>query len=631
MGSTAKILFGSFLTICIVGMFLLFSMQKSAQLTLDKEAMQLISEEKDTKMASINDALTAAQTTVEEVQTQNQLIPELKNQLETTEKEKLVYVQQLDDFQTELQNQVNLAEQRLSDIRSLKEQQKDDQQTLVTINDALATAEIQNNELATGLELTLQDVEDKILNLQQLTETLIQKDRVIQIYKEKLDKSAEDIQLLQTADSNEQLNLKLILDELADKTALVNDLGKKLEQATMNAMASGSDENTYASTTNEDQVLIERLSLENDYLGTGIKEQNAIIQELEINLAAADELLASFDAEIEQLQFLVTEKDKELKAFQLEATGSEQELNQLVATLNARDEEIVAVKEQTMGIAAPLTEKITGLELQLSQASGQYTTLAEELNQSQASLNSLQDEKQIISDELSSARIAIEASQNKLTEAEEKQTALLDNQSNLEQQIATTEEAKSLLVAEIDNTNTVVSEKDAVIKELNSQLEEAKNQNLAIVTEQEERTSRLIEEVAAAKAASSELSAEASNLQARNEELLAALAAKEEVLQEIETIEPETAPVVPDAVPDPEATTEEAVEVEAVAPEQLEVIVIETEQVVQEEETVVEREEPTPTEEAVSDNVIDEPAQTATEPETEAVPLQEDSNNEENM
>lgn len=631
MGSTAKIVFASFFTICIVGMFLLFSMEKSAQLTLDKEAMQLISEEKDNKMASISDALTAAKATVEEVQTQNQRIPELKNQLETTEKEKLVYIQQLDDFQAELQNQVNLAAQRLSDIRTLQEQQKGDQQTLVDISNALATAELQNNELAAGLEITLQDVEDKALNLQQLTETLIQKDRVIQIYKEKLDKAAEDIQLLHTAGSNEQLNLKLILDELAEKTAVVNDLSKKLEQATMNAMASGSDENVYASTTNEDQILIERLSLENDYLGTGIKEQNEVIQELEMNLAAADELLASFDAEIEQLQFLVTEKNTELKALQLEATGSEQELNQLAATLNTRDEEIVAVKEQTMGIAAPLTEKITGLELQLTQASDQYTTLAEELNQSQASLVSLQDEKQILSDELSSAQTALQTSQNKLAEFEEKQATLLDNQSNLEQQIASTDEAKAALVAEIDNTNTLASEKETVINELSSQLEEAKNQNLTIASEQEERISRLIDEVAAAKMVSTEFSEEVSNLQARNEELLAALAAKEEQPQVIEVIESETAPIEPDAIPEPEAATEDAVEVEAVV-EQLEIIVIESKQMVQEEESIVETEEPTPAaEEAASENASDEPAQTETEPETESIPQQEDSTNEENM
>jgi len=630
MGSTAKILFGSFLTICIIGMFLLFSMQKSAQLTLDKEAMQLISNEKDTKIASINDALTAAKATVEEVEAQNKHIPELKTQLETTEKEKLVYVQQLDDFQAELQNQVDTAEQRLTEIHALQEQQSNTQQTLADTSDALTTVEQQNNELAAALEITLHDVEDKVLNLQHLTDTLIQKDRVIQIYKEKLDTAAEDIQLLQTADSNEQLNLKLILDELAVKTALVNDLGKKFEQATINAMALGSEGNTSASPTNEDQILIDKLSLENDFLSTGIKEQNETIKKLEVNLAAADELLASFDAEIEQLQFLVTEKDQELKALQLEAEGSEQELNQLSATLNARDEEIVAIKEQTMGIAAPLTEKITGLELQLTQAANQYTTLAEELNQSQSALLSLEDEKQIISDELSSVQVALETNQNKLTESEEKQAAMQDSVNNLEQQISSTSEAQTVLATELEDTSLLASEKETAIKELSGQLEDAKNQNIALTTEQEERISRLIDEVAAAKAMSTKLTEEAANLQARNEELLAALAAKEEPVQEVEAIEAEDADVAEEVtVPETASELEAAGKVEAVV-EQLEVIVIETEQAPQEEQSVVEAEEPA-TEETETETVSDESVQAETEPVTEEIPLQDDSQNEENM
>ena len=624
MGSTAKILFGSFLTICIVGMFLLFSMQKSAQLTLDKEAMQLVSNEKDNKIASINDALTAAKNTVGEVETLNKRIPELKIQLETTEKEKLVYVQQLDDFQAELQNQVDIAEKRLTEIHALQEQQNSNQQTLADTSDALATVEQQNSELAAALEITLHDVENKAQNLQHLTDTLIQKDRVIQIYKEKLDKTAEDIQLLQITDSNEQLNLKLILDELAEKTTLVNDLGKKLEQATMNAMALGREGNASASPNNEDQILIDKLSLENDFLGTGIKEQNKIIKELEVNLAAADELLASFDAEIEQLQFLVTEKDQELKALQLNAEGSEQELNQLSATLNARDEEIVAVKEQTMGIAAPLTEKITGLELQLTQAANQYTNLAEELNQSQSSLLSLEDEKQLISDELSSVQVALESNQKKLIESEENQAALQDSVSNLEQQISSTNETQAALATELEDTSLLASEKETAIEELNNQLEDAKNQNIALATEQEDRISRLIDEVATAKAVSTELTEKAANLQARNEELLAALAAKEAPVQEIEAIEAEDV-TVPETASEPEA----AIEIEAVV-EPLEVIVIETAQAPLEEQSVVEAEEPA-TEETVTETVSDESVQAETESVTEEPPLQEDSENEENM
>jgi chromosome segregation ATPase len=625
MGSTAKILFGSFLAICFVGMFLLFSMQKSAQLTLDKEAIQLVSNQKNTKITSINDALTASKAIVEEVQTQNKRIPELETQLETTEKEKLVYVQQLDDFQAELQNQVDIAEQRLSQIRSLQEQQNSSQLSLTDTSETLAAVELQNNELAAALEITLGDVENKAITLQELTETLLQKDRVIQIYKEKLDKAAEDIQLFQTADSNEQLNLKLILDELAVKSALASELSKKLEQAAINAMVSGTEGNVPSSTNNENQLLIERLSLENDFLGSGMKEQNEIIRELETNLAATKELLASFDAEIEQLQFLATEKETELKNLQLQATGSEQELNQLTATLTAREKEIVAVKEQTMGIAAPLTEKITGLELQITQAANQNTTLADELSQEKSVLSSLQDEKQIINDELASAQVALETTQNKLTETKEIQTALQENVSNLEQQLVSTEEAQALLTTELENKNTLASEKESAINELTTQLEEARSQNLVIGTEQEERISRLIDEVAAAKAVSTELTEQASNLQERNEELLAALAAKEEEVQETEANETET-----EVTSEPEGAPQVEVEVEVVD-EQPEVIVIETEQTSEEELNAVETEEAV-AEEVETETVSDESSQVETEPVIiEEIPLQEDATNEENM
>ncbi len=648
MGSTAKILFGSFLAICIVGMFLLFSMQKSAQLTLDKDAMQLVANEKDNKIESINDALTAAKATVEKVATQNKRIPKLKAQLDTTEKEKLVYVQQLDDFQAELQNQVDIAEQRLGNIRTLQEQQNSDQQTLANTNEALATAELQNNELATALETTLHDIEDKALNLQQLTDILIQKDRVIQIYKEKLDRASDDIQLLQTADSNEQLNLKLILDDLAVKTALVNDLGKKLEQTAMDAMVSGTNGNTHVSTANEDQILIEKLSLENDFLGTGIKEQNKIIKELELNIAAANQLLASFDTEIEQLQFLVTEKDKEQKALQLKAEGTDQELKQLAATLNARADEIAAVKEQTMGIAAPLTEKITSLELQITQAANQYTTLAEELSEAQSALLATQGEKQLISDELSSTQVALETNQNILSESVYKQTAMEETLNGLEQQLSSTNEVQVALATELENTTLLTSEKETAIEKLSSQLEAAKKENIALETEQDERISRLIDEVAAAKVVSAELAEKTANLQERNEELLAALAAREEVpipeatleteviepeevvvpevTLETEVIEPEEV-VVPETSSDPEDAGEAVGEVE---PEQLEVIAIETESAPQDVETVVEAEEPT-AEDTATENVSDDSVQDATNPVMEEIPLQEDSANEENM
>ena len=272
MGSTGKILFGSFLAVCTVGMFLLFSMEKSARLTQDIEAMQLIATEKDNKISAISESLEAANATIEQVKAENAAIPELKATLQTTEKEKLVYVQQLDDFQAELQNQVDIAEQRFAEITALQQQQSLD-------NEKLQSLEAETNELAAALETTLADLGVQDQKVIELGDTLIQKERVIRIYKEKLDSASEEIALLQEADSNEQLNLALILDELAEKTVLAKELGSQLAKANNEAMAAGS-ETIDPALLEENKALIEKLTLDNDFLDTQLKELASIIKEL---------------------------------------------------------------------------------------------------------------------------------------------------------------------------------------------------------------------------------------------------------------------------------------------------------------------------------------------------------------
>ncbi len=648
--STAKILFISFISICIVGMFLLFSMQKSSQLSLDMEDMQLISKEKDNKIASIKDALQSANTTIKQVQAENTKIPKLKSSLETIEKEKLVYIQQLDDFQAELQNQVDLAGQRFTEIATLQEQHN-------SIKQAHTNLQAESTELLTAHEATLLDLENRTLMIEEFTETLVKKERVIQIYKEKLDKAAEDIVVLQTNDSNEQLNLVLILDELARKTALAKDLGNKLSTANNEAIAAGTDPNTTIAINNENQALVDKLSLENDYLATGIKELKTIIEELEISEASAKELIDSFTAEIEQLQFLIVDKDKALAALQLDANASAQLINQLSVTITAREEEVVAVKEQTMGIAAPLTEKITGLELQGTRAATQIEDLTDNLKQSQTSLATIAEEKQLINDELVSTKVAIESMQNKLGDAETNQTALQDSISAFEQELITKDEAMVTMTAALAAATSLAAENETFAAGLNEQLAASQNAATVQTTEMEERISKLIDEVATAQAVTTELTENTANLQARNDELLAALAAKEEQIEVIEDIaveavieeetiiealetatEPET-----EAVPEPEAVeiivVDEVTETEtapAEATEPLEVVVVD--EVIVDEVIAVEDQvtsdasvEIVAEEIVVIDEIVAEEVEAPTEQAVEAVPLQEDSDNEENM
>lgn len=646
MGSTAKILFGSFLAICIVGMFLLFSMQKSAQLSLDMEAMQLISSEKDNKITTIISELQSVKSTMEQIQAQNALIPKLKQNLETTEKEKIVYVRQLDDFQAELQTQVDIAKQRLTEIASLQDQQSDDQLMLSNLKS-------QSNELTAALEITLSDLNDRTQKIQVFTETLVQKDRVIEIYKDKLDKAAEDVQLLKTGNSNEQLNLVLILDELAEQTALAKDLGRKLAEANNDAIASDIDPATITAVNEGNQALVEKLSLENDYLGTGLKELNTIIKELQTKQAAAEELLASFATEIEQLQFLVADKDKELAVLQLSADGSEQSISQLTATLTAREEEIVAVKKQTQGIAAPLTEKITGLELQITQATTQQTSLTEELTLSKSALKAIGEETQLVNDELTSTKVALEATQEKYTASEENQAALLENIDSLEQQLAQKKEIFSGLEADLAAATVLAAENDTFAAGLNEQLTTSKKALASQNTEQEERIARLIDEVAAAQAISTELTAATTNLQARNDELLSALAAKEEQLEIIDATEAveveevkEVEEIIEEAINETETAapeTEETIDTEPVTEIEPEIEPSNNEVIEKEEEASIDEDQGTLEEEAVVveaeeivvevENAVKEVTDQTTQSaeETEELPLQEDSENTESL
>ena len=214
MNSTAKIIFGSFLAISISLMFLVFSMQKSAQLTLDMRNVQQSVKEKDRQIAVISNELESAKAITQTVQTQNKIILEIKSHLQVSEQEKQVYIQQLDDSKAELKNQVDIAEKRLAEFEMLQKQQEKHQQLLAKGESKVASADEQKVELVAALQAARNEIEILKQTLVQFTDTLEQKDRVIEMSKEILYNSAKDIALLRDEDTSKQLNLNLVLDEL---------------------------------------------------------------------------------------------------------------------------------------------------------------------------------------------------------------------------------------------------------------------------------------------------------------------------------------------------------------------------------------------------------------------------------
>lgn len=588
MNSTGKILFGSFLAISVVLMFLIFSMQKSAQLKLDIKDIQHAITAKDNTIESIRRELTSVQATAQHAEVKNKLIPTLQNNLKTTEQEKLVYIQQLDDFQAELQNQVDIAEKRLVEIAELQKQQEKQQQLLDKSNDEIAAAGQQKSELAatlqatqkeltTALHATQQEITTRELELEKYIETLAQKDRVIQIYKEKLDKAAEDKALLQVKDSNDKLNLKLVLDELATKTATVEQLTNQLNWANNpEAQSQGllTQEPPSATDKGADQALIIKLSLENDNLGLEIQKHKKLLKELQTKLNSNDELVTSYATEVEQLRLTNSAKDNDIRILQNKNNDIELNITQLKNEVDNKEKELQEAKTQTQAIAKPLTEKITALELQLSQGATQYTQLAKSLSQAQTTLAALQNDKKTLTDELNSAKTAkanaesqlatlsgvleskeatllqeedtrqslagkIDPLKQALTESEEKYASLNNNFNELKDQLVCAVESRDELSSSFEFLQSEVAEQDVIIQKLEKRLADESAQIVELKGDvikanldkakadekNEEQISRLIKEVAAAKA--------------RNEELLAALSQKQENVEPAEGQAPE--------------------------------------------------------------------------------------------
>ena len=238
MGSTAKIYFGCFIAVSIVAIFLLFSMQNSAQLKLDIQDVQRVVSEKEQQVSAIKNDLELARAAVQDTHEQDNLVAKLKSNIQAKEQEiqdkeleKRAVSQQLADFRTQLQNQKEIAEKRLAEISILQKQQQKDQQLLMKDDDSKAATEKQKAEFTAALRLTQKKIAKSEQSLRKVVETLEAKDRVIQMCETNLNKIKSNMIQIQDNDTYEKLNITLILDELATKANIVEELTYRLEQA----------------------------------------------------------------------------------------------------------------------------------------------------------------------------------------------------------------------------------------------------------------------------------------------------------------------------------------------------------------------------------------------------------------
>ncbi len=539
MGSTAKIVYSSILTILIISLFLIFYMQKSAQLALDKQDIQQTVEKKEQLISEIQQTLKETTLSAENARKKNDLIPELSNTITAIEKEKALYQQQVKDLHEQLNKQLDDASKRMVEFTTLQKQFDEQQKQLASAEKEKVALEAEIHEITRHLKTSQNSLEHKDARLKMLAAALKEKDEAIALYKEQLEASTETIRHSRSANNTKAMNLSLVLDELARKTQQVVDLQEQLEQLSGTTGQPGASATTQRPTDAalaEISALIEKmnqqptpaedgrlaaaitkiqeLELSNTTLQSQINEQSAHLQDLLNDLQVSENSNAENQEKLLLLQtdnqFLSDELNK-LHHMKEEAG---QTLTELQILLTDKDQEIENIIIQNQEVTAQLTENLSSLEQQLKEASEQNALLTENSTHSETTLAELQAVNDSLSKELEPAKSALGEVQLALSQAREEIETLSTQQTDtdkqhaqqveslqslLDQQTAATETAvkhSTDLQKEIDQISSTLAEKDATIQQLTSQI--TANDG----AEKEQKIAQLVADLTAAKALS---------------------------------------------------------------------------------------------------------------------------------
>ena len=569
MGSTAKILFSSFLALSIVLMFLIFSMQKSAQLTLDKQEIEHTVQIKDEIIANTQQKLQAAEALAERAITKNAQIPQLQTSIDTIENEKLTYITQIDELQNTLQLQLEKAANQLSEFAHLQENYKEQQLSLAEAEKAKISADMLTTQTTEELQAMQTLLDQRNEEMSQFLTNLEQKDQALTFYQKKIQDAAEENASLKTARSNSQMNLALVLDELAEKTQRVANLIDRIELLTGNQTLAGEgltypkpeiisaiteiesliERINFENATQEEELLpsamaeLEDLKVTNDLLRSSINEQSALIENLETTLQTKENELTDSIKQSHEIAIPLTERITLLElqleeAIQINATVSD-ELNSTQKTnaelvhsnnsLNTDLESTQATHEEALQQIAQLSDSLKTSEAALQEEENAMNSLSQEMESVKLALSTAEEHNKTLDSQYGELETAL-VSKNEVNEQQTEQLKELQDQ--LASQAAALEETDSLK-KESEQFNEVIAAKEMAIATLTTQLAEnstqltslqadldqanaqsSENQNNTL--EQEERIARLIEEVAAAKAISEEQSVK---LQSTEEQL----------------------------------------------------------------------------------------------------------------
>ncbi len=506
MGTTTKIIFGCTLAISIVVMFLAFSMQKSAQLSLDIQDIQHTVQEKEQQITAIQQSLTDTETAVENAKAKSAIIPGLKNTIASAEQEKHVYLQQLDELQSQLQK----AETHLTAYGQLQEEFKNHQLLLADTEKAKISADMQTVKTTEELKALQNKLEQRDEQTNQFIANLKQRDHIIQVYQEKLIKMVDEINLLQEEDSTERLNLNLILDELAVKTFIIEELTRRIIELGGSAevfvtTTEKADKKEEPATQANSQALVEQLALENDTLIKTLKERDTLIQDLHTEIQTRTVALVAGKTKIEQLQADAKKMSEELNALRLVSQENQEQLAQLNSTLSDKEDERMAAQELAFEISVPLTKKITTLEQQLALVTENNSKSLAEFDKAKTLLTGLQREnKQLVT--------TLHTTQGTLQEVLEQKAQLESDSLTAQTSLQHEQDELQALSAEIEPLKTALTQSEEQFKALNNQ-SEALHTQLTALQEEKEQNAGQVQSLADQLAQQAELAAQLTAVQ----------------------------------------------------------------------------------------------------------------------
>jgi len=445
MGTTSKFIYSSVLAILVILMFLIFYMQKSAQLSMDVQDNHSTIEKKDLIIANIQQKLKDTSELASSASDKNQQIPELTEKLTSIEKEKTAYLQQVDALQARLKDQTTVASDRLSELTALQSEYNGHQQLLVQ-------KEAHSLKLTDVITVLQEDLALKNELLSQSSQAIEEKDQAISFYTERLAATEDIIKSVQTESSIKAMNLSLILDELALKTQLVVKLQERLEQLGSDDIQKGSS----ISAVSEIQAIMTQLEQKslNPAANSELPGAKAQIQELKIIIAGLQADINEQSARIQDLKSQLQEKDQTLVLEQDKLL--QQEMNN-----QALSSELELNLQQGQEALVPLTEEIAALEIQLATALDNNTQLTDTVSKSGVLLVELQTANETLSNELNSATEALEATLSELTQVSSGMEAVAATQQQGEDAriaLATETEELKLALSQAEQNQTVLSD-----------------------------------------------------------------------------------------------------------------------------------------------------------------------------